>query len=265
MAEAKCYNGKQKLSKGQEGTEYKMSDYSINRDNFSFELEKTEKEAEWFKGKTLFVDGDSITADYSYTTRLWHDYLKEWFKLRDVVNTAVSGSGLIKRNGIVHRMEETWNRDADLIAVMGNMNDGTSGKFATPAALGTFADSSEDKKDTSIYGALHYVCQKATEMHPLTPIVFIISTPREQYNAEMGKCWGIDGWFEPWTEAIKKVCGHYSIPVLDLYHESGLRPWNERHRLQYFDQNDGFGGVHLNAKGQELIARKIYVFMKQYI
>ena len=69
--------------------------------------------------------------------------------------------------------------------------------------------------------------------YPNIPIGWIISQPRSQVGSQ-GKCWGVDSWFEKWTVAIKEVCGHYSIPVLDLYHESNLRPWIDAHNKMYF-------------------------------
>lgn len=218
-----------------------------------------------FKGKKILVSGDSITASHNYTTKLWHEYLKDWMGFGEIVNEAISGSGFVKNNGIAHRMGTTYNvSNLDYIAIMGNMNDGTNGSLANVNALGTFDDQSDDMKDQTIYGALHYICKTAIAMHPNIPIVFIISPPRGQIG-DMGKCWGIDGWFNPWVDAIEDVCNHYSIPVFNLYHNSGLRPWDAESKVQFFDQNDGFGNVHPNARGHELMAQKIYAFMKQYM
>lgn len=121
-------------------------------------------------------------------------------------------------------------------------------------------------KENSLYGALHYTCKELIKRYPNIPIGFIISQPRSQVGSQ-GKCWGIDGWFERWVQAINEVCGHYSIPVLDLYHNSGLRPWNADNNAKYFScSSSPLGdGIHPNDLGQELMARKIYEFINRYM
>lgn len=222
-----------------------------------------------FAGKTLLVTGDSITESNFRTSINWHDYLKNWYGLAAVKNDGVSGSGLIKNNGIVYRINN-WDAKYgtfDMILIMGNMNDGTSGVTGQPEWLGTFEDQDDSKKDTSLYGALHYTLRTLITKYPNTPIGWIISQPRSQVG-DQGKCWGIDGWFEKWTIAIKEVCAHYSIPVLDLYHESNiLRPWIPENNKKYFSCSaspDG-DGIHPNELGQEVMAKKIYAWMNQYM
>lgn len=222
-----------------------------------------------FAGKTLLVTGDSITEANFRSDINWHDFLKKWYNLAEVKNDGYSGSGLVKNNGIVYRID-TWDSkygDFDMILIMGNMNDGTTGVTGRPEWLGTFEDQEDSKKDASLYGALHYTLRTLTTRYPSTPIGWIISQPRSQVG-DQGKCWGTDGWFEKWTVAIKEVCGHYSIPVLDLYHESNvLRPWIPENNKKYFSCSfspDG-DGIHPNGLGQEVMAKKIYGWMNQYM
>lgn len=222
-----------------------------------------------FAGKTLLVTGDSITESNFRTSINWHDYLKNWYGLAAVKNDGVSGSGLVKNNGIVYRI---GNWDAkygafDMILIMGNMNDGTTGVTGRPEWFGAFEDQDDSKKDASLYGALHYTLRTLITKYPNTPIGWIISQPRSQVG-DQGKCWGIDGWFEKWTVAIKEVCAHYSIPVLDLYHESNiLRPWIPENNKKYFScsASPNGDGIHPNELGQEVMAKKIYAWMNQYM
>lgn len=227
-----------------------------------------------FQGKTLLVTGDSITEANFRCTKNWHDYLKAWYGLASVKNDGLSGSGLVKdssgtRGGIVYRMD-TWNSrygSFDMILIMGNMNDGTSGVGKDPSWFGSFADQDDSQKDTSLYGALHYTLKTLINRYPNVPIGWIISQPRCVDENTYGKCWGIDGWFERWTTAIKEVCGHYSIPVLDLYHESNLRPWDANNNKKYFScsRDPNGDGVHPNDLGQLVMAKKIYTWMNQYM
>jgi len=232
-----------------------------------------------FAGKRLFVTGDSITAGGgATTTKLYHQYLAEWMGFSTVTNDGKSGTGLVKPSGAVKGMIErlpTWPSASqiDMISIMGNMNDGTTAfelnsvNYPSGLPLGVFSDNTSDKKLVSVYGALHFLFQHIIENYPLIPVNFIISTPRE-YGAVGGKSWGTDGWFEAWCSAIKEVCGHYSIPVLDLYHNSGLRPWNLTNRNAMFGNftaGQPGDGIHPNAKGHEAMAFKIFEFWNQYL
>lgn len=221
-----------------------------------------------FNGKTLLVTGDSITERNFRADTLWHDYLKSWCGFASVKNDGRSGSGLVKNNGIVYRLANWDNQygEFDIILIMGNMNDGTTGDGASADWIGLFEDNTDDKKAASLYGALHYTMQTLIAKYPNKPIGWIISTPRSQIG-DRGKCWGVDGWFEEWVTVIKKVCNHYSIPVLDLYHESNLRPWNADNNKKYFSCSsspDG-DGIHPNSLGQEVMAKIIYPWLNQYM
>lgn len=237
-----------------------------------------------FKGKKLLVTGDSITdSANAHTTTWWHGFVRSWLQMQSVQNDGKSGSGIIKTGstvGINYRLASwaTSYTSSDLIMIMGNMNDGTSG--ATGAwdwiyGLGdahkndwTTVVTTENMAD-SLWYALRYMFEELLRQYPNTPIGFITSTPRSQVASKSGtartgysaKCWGQDGWFAEWVDAIKLVAGHYSIPVLDLYHQSNLRPWIAANNTEFFS---GADGIHPNLKGHELMAQKILEFTKQY-
>ena len=122
-----------------------------------------------FVNMRVLVTGDSITEKNFRCNKNWHDYLKEWYGWSKVYNDGVSGSGLVKNTGIVHRLPN-WKtnyggtEDIDMILIMGNMNDGTSEATALPEWLGSFEDQDETMKTSSLYGALHYTCQQILSM-----------------------------------------------------------------------------------------------------
>jgi len=226
-----------------------------------------------FAGTKILVAGDSITeANFRCNTN-WHGFLKDWLQLGSVYNEAKSGTGLVRgynsASSLITRLPN-WPRDNySMILLMGNMND-YSGVCPITYNIGTFEDQSEDMKFVSLYGALHYTCKYIIENYPNTSFGWIISTPRQYDSSSEGsaeKLWGRDGIFEEATVAIKEVCGHYGIPVLDLYHESGLRPWLPANNKMYFSCSSAPNGdgVHPNDAGQELMARRIYEFVKQYM
>lgn len=218
-----------------------------------------------FLSKKLLVAGDSITEHNIRATKNWDEYLQEWMGFGSIHNEAVSGSGLIKYNfgnPMVTRVN-TWPTDVDAIIIMGNMNDGVyTGGAGVP--VGTFADTYPT--DNTIYAAAKYIIEKCIERMPLVPIIWVSSTPRGS-SSDLGLDYGINGWFMTYLNALKEVCHQYSVPFLDLYNESGLRPFNDDHNLEYFScPTTPLGDrIHPNEKGQKIIAQKILPFAMQYL
>jgi lysophospholipase L1-like esterase len=240
-----------------------------------------------FEGINVLVTGDSFVEANARTTKNWHSYLDDWLGLGTVYNDGASGSGLIKTTGIDYRIPTwtaTYGTDIDMILIFGNMNDGTSDTTGAWNWIYGTDDAHKDDYATavttdnmadSLWYALRYLCETLITDYPLLPIGYIISPPRSQTATKSGdarsgydtSCYGRTSWFEEWTDVIKEVCGHYSIPVLDLYHESGLRPWNATCNLNFFScaLSPSGDGIHPNASGHEILARKIYEFVMQYM
>lgn len=213
-----------------------------------------------YVGIKLLVSGDSITEGVN-TDKQWHSYLADWLGC-SVLNDGKDGTGLIRNTGTYYRID-TWDvdyGDLDAIIIMGNMNDGGLGQSSFP--VGTFGDT---VAADSQYGALYATIEKLLVSYPNTPILWIISTPRLSNTTypspNDGSAWGVDSWFESYADAIIEMCRHYSIPYLDLYHESGLRPWDSDNRNRFFDSL----GVHPNEYGHELMAKKIYPFVQDFM
>ncbi|HZK38723.1 MAG TPA: SGNH/GDSL hydrolase family protein [Clostridia bacterium] len=215
-----------------------------------------------FAGKKLIVTGDSITENNSRATTNWHDYLRDWLGFGTVVNDGKSGTGLTRayggNSGIYSRMD-SWSDEADYILVMASLNDGGGDNAALP--LGSIAESGVG---ISYFADCKAVVEKLLAKYPTVPIGFITAPPRSGIH-DRGAAHGLDGWYHPWCEALKTVCAHYSLPCLDIYHNSGLRPWLAANNAQYFSctaspQGDG---IHPNAKGQEILARRIAAFVKK--
>lgn len=111
-----------------------------------------------------------------------------------------------------------------------------------------------------LYGALKAFYDGMIEKYPNTPIGVITSTPRD-YS------WGKNGEFTPHVNAVIDMAEHYSLPLLDLYRCSGLRPWNPINNKEYFSCSSSptGDGVHPNDKGQLVMAHKIYDFITQFL
>ena len=57
--------------------------------------------------------------------------------------------------------------------------------------------------------------------------------------------------------AIKQVADKYSLPVLDMYTESGISAMNENHNQLYLKD-----GLHPNQAGSYRVAKRVIGFIK---
>lgn len=70
-----------------------------------------------------------------------------------------------------------------------------------------------------------------------------------------------------YVKALLETADKCSIPVLDLYHDSGLRPWDSNFAQLYYKDDDENGianTVHpLDAAHKRFIAPKVEAFIKR--
>lgn len=170
------------------------------------------------EGKIWLVIGDSISEHNFRAEKNYDEYISDWTGVR-VINVAASGTGYIHAfQGVDSWLDriDTFPEDVDFITIMGGLNDRhypVGEQFDTD--LGT------------LYGGLYEFYDRLIEKYPTTPIGVITSTPRYY-------CYGEDGEFVEHIDAVIDVAGHYSLPVLDLYRNSGLRPWNAENNKAFF-------------------------------
>lgn len=216
--------------------------------------------------KVLYI-GDSITENNYTAVSNWTKRVTGAFDFADTDNVAMGGTGIIAggENGWLKRIKDFPIKDYDLILVMGNMNDYSNNIF-DENSLGKFGDETAGTE----YGALTLFVRALTEKYKKSKVGWIISTPRQYYSGdndnpnpitEDGALYGKKSIFENATKAIKDVCEQYSIPCLDLFHNSNFRCWDKSTKEQYF-YNDG-NMVHPNDEGNKLMAIKIVDFVNR--
>lgn len=222
-----------------------------------------------FDSYNVLVFGDSIT-EYNYSAKdNWLKRTDKALHFASVKNLAVGGTGIVRggANSWLEKLKSIDNSNQyDLILVMGNMNDFSQhGEGFTMDTIGTF----EDKGNTTQYGAVKTFIKNLQEKFPTTQIGWITSQPRQYLSSDNdadnpvtsdGYLYGKKSVFEKANSAIKEVCEDRSIPVLDLFHNSGFNIPNEQTRLKYF-YNDG-NLVHPNDKGHEILAKKIISWIR---
>jgi lysophospholipase L1-like esterase len=67
-----------------------------------------------------------------------------------------------------------------------------------------------------------------------------------------------------YSNALKTICEYRSIPFLDLYHCSNLRPWTQEGRQACYTKDNG-NGVHPDESGHKLIAPRFKVFVESLL
>lgn len=149
--------------------------------------------------------------------------------------------------GRIGRMDS----DADIVVIFGGTNDYGHGD----APLGTM----DDRTPYTFYGALHTLYTGVINRFPNAKIVVI--TPLHRINedkpcVERKALIGAEP-LKVFVDIIREVAEYYSLPVLDLYKNSGLQPNVPILNEKYFAD-----GLHPNDEGHKVLAREIIKFLK---
>lgn len=205
-------------------------------------------------GKKIAFLGDSITEGVGVSS-LEHVY---WNVVGRQTGAQVYGYGIggtriapnhlagyddyVDANWFGTRVEKMI-PDADIVVVFGGTNDFGHGD----APLGTMKDRTND----TFYGAYHLLMQQLIERYPYAQL--IVMTPLHRIGEEMMPFneAGVRrvGPLKCYVEAIREVAEFYSVPVVDLFAESGLQPRVKLLREMYVPD-----GLHPNDAGHIKIA-----------
>jgi lysophospholipase L1-like esterase len=195
---------------------------------------------------TWDVIGDSITANGTYIG-----------KVAETLGIAVSNNYGIGGTTIASQGTQTCmcvryhdiDHTAQLITVFGGTNDCDAN-----IPIGKITDITS----RTFYGALNIMLTGLLEDNPTARIAMFTPMQRkycyapnaiDQYTNAIGLS------VDDYAKAIVKACRKYSIPVLDLYAESGLCP-------KTFDTFT-IDGIHPNQLGYDRISRLIIGFLNR--
>ncbi|MFQ8646037.1 MAG: GDSL-type esterase/lipase family protein [Faecalibacterium prausnitzii] len=205
----------------------------------------------WY-GRTWVCLGDSLTESNSRTTKHYFDYIAEKTGIK-TVNLGVSGTGYMRRKDINRAFYQRVSdipEDADVITIFGSGND-----LSSDQTLGTVTDTGTD----TICGCINATIDAIYERIPLARLGIVTPTPWVGSMPSKTTC-----GMAKYSEAIVEICKRRSIPCLDLYHESNLRPDDENFRKLAFSK-DGGNGVHPDEKGHEIIAASFQSLLERPI
>lgn len=212
------------------------------------------------KGLKIDFLGDSITEGHgvSCIENRFTDLMAAEYGIR-AVNHGIGGTRIARQRtpsfwpdhdkDFISRVPELAD-DADLIVVFGGTNDWGHGD----APLGDM----EDRTPWTFFGALHTLYTDLISRFPDRLIVVLTPLHRlneEDLTDENGR--KRQGTLLDYVNAIRRVAQYYSLPVLDLYKESGLQP-----RVPVIQNMFVPDGLHPNDAGHTLIANKLIGFLK---
>lgn len=208
--------------------------------------------------------GDSITEGVGTSCKesIYLNILKENVELAEARNYGISGTRYALQKGTKSRPKNDYvdvnsfcerfdlmDSDADIVVVFGGTNDFGHGD----APLGCF----EDRTPETFYGACHYLYAGLVRKYLGKIIVIMTPLHRCDELSEKGEAKEKKyGTLKQYVNVIREVAEYYSLPILDLYANSGLQPEIEVVRSTYIPD-----GLHPNDLGHQVIANKLETFL----
>jgi len=214
------------------------------------------------ENKKINFLGDSITEGHGTTgldKRFTHLIAQEYHLAKEN-NYGIGGTRIARQqqpsNAIWDQdycsRVDSMDPDADIVVVFGGTNDFGHGD----APLGSFSDRTPD----TFYGGCHVLMEKLINKYPEATIVFL--TPLHRCNEDNPRGDGNKACdvapLSVYVDIIKEVARYYSLPVLDLYAESGIQP-----RVPVIQQRYCPDGLHPNDAGHVILAKKIAAFLER--
>ena len=208
------------------------------------------------KNKTMVFLGDSITEGVGTTQGY-----RYWELVAQQTGAVCKGYGfggsciarqqhpeLLEWNGNIRRhfvtRVEEMDRRADVIVALGGVNDFGHGD----APVGSM----EDRTENTFYGALHDLYTRLIQQYPDGRV--IVMTPLHCTGEQAADK---QPSLVDYVSAIRQVAEFYSLPVVDLYANSGIQPGLGVHQERYMPD-----GLHPNEAGHRRIAELLVGMLK---
>ena len=218
----------------------------------------------WCYGKKIAWLGDSIVQDYDFDTVVASEFgmtlIDKGINGATIAYKANGGRSNIELDELDDLIESA--ATVDMIAVSAGTND-FQYTYTDFGSIGLLEDGEYD--NTTFYGALALLCDKLIANYPQKIIFF--TTPIKRAQPFTGSSTATNPFSKngnnktlmDYCDAIKEVCGYYSIPVLDLNRESLLNPHISAQQNLFID-NDG---THPNDTGRKIMARRVCGWLTQ--
>lgn len=204
------------------------------------------------QGKKWTVIGDSHTEQNSCATKRYYDYIAENTGISVTVN-GIGGTGY--KNGeanskaYYHRVLNI-SADTDVVTLFTSNNDLLLG-----AEIGTYTDTTTD----TICGCINKTIDNLFSVLPTVKLGIITNMPGSSYNPMSTD----ENAGENLANAVVELCRRRGIPCLDLFHSSGLRPWDANFKELCYKHDPNKG--HFDEDGHAFIAPRIKSLLESII
>ena len=204
-----------------------------------------------FKGKKWAVFGDSISQPNTDGLDKYYNYIANNLGM-EVTSYAVGGSGYFKgagstgygANNIIDKLTAAP-EGYDIISFMAGVNE-------RHLEMGSPTDATPTGEPTTLCGAVRKCIELAIEKYPTAQIFLITPTPGTGQYATTAQ-----GDLNTFANNQMEIARIYNIPYIDLYHASGLRPWNAENAAVYYRDY-----CHLVAAGHRYVANLMQRWMQ---
>ena len=215
---------------------------------------------QWEGKKAAFL-GDSITYGVRTTKTYWQ-YLKDILNLASVSGYGVDGSTVSNKSNPMYGRIADIASDNDVAFLFGGTND-----FHGNVAMGEWytlngTNRSFDETLTTFRGALNHTLLMLIDKFPTKNIILLTPIHRNTFSTQktdmQANSQGL--YLENYVEAVREAGSIFSVNVIDLYHDSGLFPYDADNATTYFNTANS-DKLHPNATGHERIAMCIAAHM----
>ena len=229
-----------------------LTDYISNSVNSINHIEIV-KEVKKTLNKKWVAVGDSLTAASTGVIN-YTNFISENLGI-EMENFGIGGSGYWKRNTeekAFYQRVSTIPIDADVVTIFGSFNDlGLEGDVHGFNIIGNVSDTGTD----TICGCINTTLDNLFARCPNAVVGIITPTPWHNH-------YGDDVNSNKYVNALKEIAKLRSIPCLDLFSSSNLRPWDNTFKDTYYKDADG---VHPNSEGHKRFTSQIEKFISSIL
>lgn len=226
-------------------------------------------------GKTWTAVGDSWTQLFSDQKKSYVNDVAE-ITGATAINSGGGGTGYVSggpNNWNYQFYKHPVDANSDIVTVFGSFNDAYDGDFK-------FGQEGDTGTDT-LWGALQHVLDHIYESAFGTQVGIIAPGPWGAINQHLSSnlkmstlttftdatinSMSIRDFAEKYVKTLHDFAKLNSLPFLDLYHHSGLRPWDSNFINKYYHGTNNTDITHPNADTmKQFIAPKIAKFIESF-
>lgn len=224
-------------------------------------------------GKNWTAIGDSWTQIHADKNQSYVDYVGQITGVT-TTNAGAGGTGYVA-GGANNWNNQFYKRSVDansnIVTIFGSFNDA----YATNFKFGKKGDTGTD----TLWGAMLATINHVYDANPDALIGVITPGPWGAINSfvtdKMSSLGthddsgiselSINEWAEQYVSTLEEFAKTYSLPLLDLYHGSGLRPWNNNFINNYYHGTNDTDTTHPNSEAmKKYIAPRIASFIESF-